>query len=60
MALKLHGYYEKTIKTFCRYTSLVFLQYIHNQITHVSKNISKKMSIALPFLNIAAIEGLHS
>jgi hypothetical protein len=57
MALKLHGYDDTTIMKMGRWTSLTFLQYIHNQIAHLSKDISKKMSEPLPFLNIAAIEG---
>ena len=57
MALKLHGEADTTIKKMGRWTSLTFLQYIHNQIAHLSKDMSKKMSMPLPFLNIAAIEG---
>ena len=56
MALKLHGYDDTTIMKMGRWTSLTFLQYIHNQIAHLAKDISKKMSIPLPFVNIAAIE----
>ena len=56
MALKLHGEEDTTIKKMGRWTSLTFLQYIHNQIAHLSKDMSKKMSMLLPFLNIAAIE----
>ena len=56
MALKLHGYSDTTIMKMGRWTSLTFLQYIHNQIAHLAKDISKKMSIDLPFVNIAAIE----
>lgn len=56
MTLKLHGYKDTIIKKMGRWTSLTFLQYIHNQIAHLSKDISKKMSIELPFVNIAAIE----
>jgi hypothetical protein len=56
MALKLHGYDDTTIMKMGRWTSLTFLQYIHNQIAHLSKDISQKMSEPLPFLNIAAIE----
>ena len=55
MALKLHSYDETTIRKMGRWTSLTFLQYIHNQIAHLSKDISKKMSIPLPFVNVAAI-----
>jgi hypothetical protein len=56
MALKLHGYDDTTIMKMGRWTSLTFLQYIHNQIAHLSKDISQRMSEPLPFLNIAAIE----
>ena len=59
MALKLQGYDDTTTEIFGRYTSLTFLQYIHNQIAHLFFLI-QKMSIALPFLNIVAIEGLHA
>jgi hypothetical protein len=57
MALKLHGFDDTTIMKMGRWTSLTFLEYIHTQIAHLSKDVSKKMSIPLPFLNIAAIEG---
>ena len=56
MALKLHGFDDTTIMKMGRWTSLTFLQYIHTQIAHLSKDISRKMSIPLPFFNIAAIE----
>ena len=45
MGLKLHGYNNTTIIKMGRWTSLTFLQYIHNQIAHLSKDISRKMSI---------------
>ena len=35
MAIKLHGYDEMTIMKMGRWTSLAFLQYIHNQIAHL-------------------------
>ena len=54
MALKLHGYDDTTIMKMGRWTLLTFLQYIHNQIAHLSKDILSKMSIPLPFVNIAA------
>jgi hypothetical protein len=57
MALKLHGFDDTTIMKMGRWTSLTFLQYIHNQIAHLSKDVADKMSQPLPFLNIAAIEG---
>jgi integrase len=56
MALKLHGFDNITIMKMGRWTSLTFTQYIHNQIAHLAKDVSKKMSIPLPFLNIASIE----
>jgi hypothetical protein len=56
MALKLHGFDDTTIMKVGRWTSLTFTQYIHNQIAHLAKDISQKMSIPLPFLNIASIE----
>ena len=37
MALKLHGYDDTTIMKMGRWTSLTFLEYIHNQISHLSK-----------------------
>jgi hypothetical protein len=57
MALKLHGYSDTTIKKMGRWSSLTFLQYIHNQIAHLSKGVAQNMSRPLPFLNIAVIEG---
>ena len=56
MALKLHGFDDTTIMKMGRWTSLTFLQYVHEQIAHLSTDISQKMSIPLPFVNIAAIE----
>ena len=56
MALKLHEFSDMTIIKMGRWTSLIFLQYIHNEIAHLTKEISRKMSIELPFINVAAIE----
>ena len=56
MALKLHGYNDTTIMKMGRWTSLTFLMYIHTQIAHLSKDITKDMSEELPFLNIACID----
>ena len=39
MALKLHVYNDTTIIKMGRWTSLTFLQYIHNKISHLSKDI---------------------
>jgi hypothetical protein len=58
MALRLHGFEDTIIMKMGRWTSLTFLQYIHTQIAHLSEDISKKMSIPLPFLNIASIESV--
>ena len=46
MAIKLHGYSDTTIMKMGRWTSLTFLQYIHNQIAHLSKDISKKYPLS--------------
>ena len=56
MVLKLNGASDTTIMKMGRWRSLTFLQYIHNQIAHLSKDISQKMNRKLPFQNIAAIE----
>jgi hypothetical protein len=56
MALRLHGYEDTVIMKMGRWTSLTFLQYIHTQIAHLATDISRKMSMPLPFLNIASIE----
>ena len=55
IALKLHGYDNTAIMKMGRWTLLTFLQYIHNQIAHQSKDISRKMIIELPFVNVSAI-----
>ena len=52
MALRLHGFADTIIMKMGRWTSLTFLQYIHTQIAHLATDISQKMSIPLPFLNI--------
>ena len=56
MALALAGFESTVIMKMGRWTSLTFQMYIHNQIAHLSKNISQEMSKDLPFMNIAAIE----
>ena len=56
MALRLNGYDDTTIMKMGRWTSLTFTQYIHNQIAHLATDMSRKMSMPLPFLNIASIE----
>ena len=42
MYLKLNGYDDTTIMKMGQWTSLTFLQYINNQISHLSKAISEK------------------
>jgi hypothetical protein len=56
MALKLSGASDTTIMKFGRWKSLTFLQYIHNQIAHISAGVSKAMSTKITYTNIAAIE----
>ena len=56
MSLKLHGKSDTTIMKQGRWSGLTFLQYIHNQIGHLSKDLSTTMATAIPFLNIAAIQ----
>lgn len=38
------------------WTSLTFLEYIHNQITHLSKDLSKKMGTSVKFPNIVSMK----
>ena len=56
MALELAGEGDTTIMKMGSWRSLTFTEYIHTQIAHLSKDISEKMSMPLPFLNIASIE----
>ena len=42
MALKLNDYADTTIQKLGRWLSLMFLQYIHNQIPHLSSGIAAK------------------
>jgi hypothetical protein len=56
MALKLTGADDTTIMKMGRWTSLTFLQYVHEQIAHLSADLSQQMSTQLEFTNIAAIE----
>ena len=56
MAMELNGVSDTTIMKQGRWHVLTFLQYIHNQIAHLSHDLSQKMSTKLPFQNIAAIE----
>ena len=56
MSLKLHGESDTTIMKQGRWSGLTFLQYIHNQIGHLSKDLSSTMAKEIPFLNIAAIQ----
>ena len=56
MALKLQGVSDTIIQKQGRWTSMTFLQYIHNQIAYLTKNLSTKMHTKLTFYNIANIE----
>ena len=56
MALKLAGCDDTIIMKTGRWTSLTFLMYIHTQIASIQSGISQKMSMPVPFLNIAAVE----
>jgi hypothetical protein len=56
MALKLQGVADTIIQKQGRWTSMTFLQYIHNQIAHLTKDLSTKMATSLKFVNIASIE----
>jgi hypothetical protein len=56
MALKLNGSDDTTIMKMGRWSGLTFLQYIHNQIAHISTGLTTKMSTKIDFVNIAAIE----
>ena len=49
MALKLQGENDTTIMKMGRWTSFKFLQYIHNQIAHLSKDLATKMSTKLNY-----------
>ena len=53
MALKLQGVSDTIIMKQGRWSGLTFLMYIHNQIAHLSKGLSQKMSIDMEFVNIA-------
>ena len=52
MALKLMGVADTIIMKHGRWSGLTFLMYIHNQIAHLSCDLSQKMSIDMPFVNI--------
>ena len=55
MALKLNGASDTTIKKAGRWTSMAFLQYIHNQIGHLSSGLSQTMKTKVPFRNVAGM-----
>jgi hypothetical protein len=57
MAMKLNGSDRDTIRKFVQWNSDTFLMYIHNQTTHLSAGVSKRMARFVPFRNIAGIEG---
>ncbi len=55
MALKLHGYGDTTIMKFGRWSGLTFVMYIHSQIAHLSKGVSKQMKNRISFVNVGNI-----
>ena len=56
MVFKLQGVADTIIQKQGRWTSMTFLQYIHNQIAYPTKYLSTKMHMKLTFYNIANIE----
>jgi hypothetical protein len=55
MALKLNGADMATIMKQGRWTSLTFLTYIHNHISHLSASNSLMMSNPIPFFNLLSV-----
>jgi uncharacterized membrane protein AbrB (regulator of aidB expression) len=55
MALKLNGADMTTLVKQGRWTSLTFLTYIHNQISHLSASNSLMMSNPIPFFNLFSV-----
>jgi len=55
MALKLNDYSDTTIQKLGHWSSLTFLQYIHNQIAHLSSGIAPKRVIPRSMLWIGMI-----
>ena len=51
MAMKLNGCDLIQIMKAGRWTSLIFLTYIHNQIAHLGANISQRMATHVPFFS---------
>ena len=56
MSLKLNGASVTIIMKMGCWRFLTFLQYIHNQIAHLSKDISKKMNKNLPFQKLQQLK----
>ena len=56
MALQLNGISDTTIKKAGRWTSMAFLQCIHNQIGHLSAGLSQAMKTKVLFRNIAGMQ----
>ena len=55
-ALKLGGWDVVTIQKYGRWTSTTFLTYIHEQIAHLGKNVSKSMGQQRNFFNVAGFD----
>ena len=55
IALKLNGIFDTTIKKAGRWRSMAFLQYIHNQIGHLTAGVSSATKNKVPFRNIGGM-----
>ena len=56
MAMKLTNHSDPTIKKYGIWSSNTWLDYIHNQIAHLSQGVSTLMSTKITFINVANIE----
>ena len=56
MVIKLSGNSDTLIMKFVWWSSLIFIKYIHEQTTHLSKGVYTAMRKHTPFNNIGAIE----
>lgn len=52
MAMAVNGETDRNIKKMGRWSTDTFLMYIHEQISHLTKGISDKMSQPFPFFNV--------
>ena len=56
MSLNLPGASNTTIMKMSRWSILIFLMYIHNQIGNISKGLTQTIRIPIPFLNTDSIK----